>query len=93
MSIGWSCGGLAFSAFHFQCGGRLFEPSFCRHVVSLDKKLYSTLSLSLHPGVSMGTSNHNFGGYPSDGLAFHPQGSSNIPSRLMLHKPELSTGT
>ena len=26
-------------------GGRWFEPGLCRHVVSLDKKLYSTLSL------------------------------------------------
>ena len=29
----------------FQSGGRWFEPSLCRCVVSLDKKLYSTLFL------------------------------------------------
>ena len=33
------------SALDFRSGGRLFEPIHCRHVVSLDKKLYFTLSL------------------------------------------------
>ena len=33
------------SALDFQSGGRWFEPGLCRRVVSLDKKLYSTLSL------------------------------------------------
>ena len=33
------------SALDFQTGGQWFEPSFCRRVVSLDKKLYFTLSL------------------------------------------------
>ena len=33
------------SALDFRSGGRWFEPSHCRRVVSLDKKLYSTLSL------------------------------------------------
>ena len=33
----------------FQPEGQWFEPGLCRHVVSLDKKLCSTLSL--HPGV------------------------------------------
>ena len=29
----------------FRSRGRRFEPGHCRRVVSLDKKLYSTLSL------------------------------------------------
>ena len=33
------------SALDFWSGGRWFEPDHCHHVVSLDKKLYSTLSL------------------------------------------------
>ena len=33
------------SALDFRSGGRWFEPSLCRRVVSLDKKHYSTLSL------------------------------------------------
>ena len=33
------------SALNFRSGGRWFEPGLCRLVVSLDKKLYSTLSL------------------------------------------------
>ena len=41
----WRCSGLVVSALDFRSGGRWFEPSLCRHVVSLDKKLYSTLSL------------------------------------------------
>ena len=40
----------------------------------------------------MGTHNHNAGGQPCDGLASHPGGSSNIPSRFMLRKPELRAG-
>ena len=39
------CGGLVVSALDFRSGGRWFEPSLCLHVVSLDKKLYSILSL------------------------------------------------
>ena len=39
------CGGLVVSALDFRSGGRWFEPTLCRRVVSLDKKLYSTLSL------------------------------------------------
>ena len=38
----------------------------------------------------MGTGDHNAGGLPCDGLASHAGGSSNIPSRFMLQKPELS---
>ena len=33
------------SALDFRSGGRWFKPGLCRRVVSLDKKLYSTLSL------------------------------------------------
>ena len=33
------------SALDFRSGGRGFKPGLCRRVVSLDKKLYSTLSL------------------------------------------------
>ena len=40
----------------------------------------------------MGNGDHNAGGKPCDGLASHPGGSSNIPSRFMLQKPELSAG-
>ena len=38
-------GGLVVSALDFRSGGRWFEPGLCRRVVSLDKKLCSTLSL------------------------------------------------
>ena len=31
-------------ALDFRSGGRWFEPNVCRRVVSLDKKLYFTLS-------------------------------------------------
>ena len=33
------------SALDFRSDGRWFEPGLCRRVASLDKKLYSTLSL------------------------------------------------
>ena len=35
-------------ALDFRSRGRWFVPSLCRRVVSLDKKLYSTLSLFTH---------------------------------------------
>ena len=38
-------GGLVVSALDFRSRGRWFEPGHCRRVVSLDKKLHSTLSL------------------------------------------------
>ena len=41
----WRHGGLVVSVLDFRLGGRWFEPGLCRRVVSLDKKLYSTLSL------------------------------------------------
>ena len=33
------------SALDFRSGGQCFEPSLCRRVLSLDKKLYFTFSL------------------------------------------------
>ena len=42
----WRRDGLVVSASYFQPEGRWFEPGLCRRVVSLDKKLCSTLSLS-----------------------------------------------
>ena len=42
------------SALDFPSRGRWFEPGHCHRVVSLDKKLYSTLSLF--------TGDHNAGG-------------------------------
>ena len=43
--VQWRHCGLVVSALDFQSGGRWFEPSLCRCVVSLDKKIYFTLSL------------------------------------------------
>ena len=40
----------------------------------------------------MGTGDHNVWGTPCHGPASHPGESSNIPSRFMLQKPELSAG-
>ena len=42
---GLGCSGLVVSALDFRSGGRWFEPGFSRRVVSLDKKLDSTLTL------------------------------------------------
>ena len=41
----WKPDGLVVSALDFRSGGQWFEPRLCRRVVSLDKKLYLTLSL------------------------------------------------
>ena len=41
----WRCGGLVVSTLDFQSEGQWFEPALCGCFVSLDKKLYSTLSL------------------------------------------------
>ena len=41
----WRRGGVVVSALDFRSGGQRFEPGLCRRVVSLEKKLYSTLSL------------------------------------------------
>ena len=41
----------------------------------------------------MGTGGHDAGGGElCDGLASHPGGSSNIPRRFILQKPQLSAG-
>ena len=79
------------SALDFRSRGRWFEPGHCRRVVSLDKKLYSTLCLftQVHkwvPAIIM------LGGEPCNELASHPGGSINIRSRFMLRKPGLSAG-
>ena len=62
------------------------SPGRGRCVVFLGKTLYSH-GASLHPGVKMGTSEVNAWGTPCDGLASHPGGSRNTPSRFMLQKP------
>ena len=64
----------------FRGGGRVIRPGVCRRVVSL-----ALLHIaSLHPGVWMGTGDHN----ACDGLASHPGegggGGSSIPSRFIL---------
>ena len=46
------------SALDFRSGGRWSEPCLYRRVVSLDKKLYSTLSLF----TQVLTGDHNAGG-------------------------------
>ena len=83
-------------ALDFRSGGRWPEPGLCRRVVSLDKKLYSTLSLftQVYKWVPVIIRLGGGGGLPCDGLASYPGvgGSSNIPSRFMLQKPELSAG-
>ena len=45
LALVWRCGGLVVSALDFRSRSRWFEPGHCRRVVSLDKKIYSTLSL------------------------------------------------
>ena len=77
------------SVFDSRSGGASSSPGRGHCVVFLGKTLYSH-SVSLHPGVQMGTSKCA-GGNPCDGPASHPGGSSNTPSRFMLRKPELST--
>ena len=62
-------GGLVVGA-SFQPEGQWFEPGLCRRVVSLDKKLRSTLSLSTKTAVYMSTG-VNAGRQPYDGLASH----------------------
>ena len=45
-SLVWRCSGLLVSALELQPEGQWFQPGLCHRVVSLDKKLCSTLSLS-----------------------------------------------
>ena len=54
-------------------------------VISLDKKLCSTLSL-FTPGVKMGTSDIQLG-EPCYRQTSYPGGSSNVPSCFMVQKP------
>ena len=61
-------------------------PSLCHYVVSLDKKLCPTLSLSTQV-YKMGTGDILLWGKPWDGQAFRPGGSSNTLSCFMLQKP------
>ena len=56
----WRRSGLVVSASDFQPEGRWFEPDLCHCVVSLDKKLCSTLALSTQ--VLNGYRRHNAGG-------------------------------
>ena len=60
----WRCSSLVVSALDFRSGGRWFEPGLCRRVVSIDKKLYSKLSLA---GVQIDTGDYDAG-------ASHPGG-------------------
>ena len=42
----WRHGGLVVSVSDFRSGGWWFEPRFCHRVVSSDKRLFHTVSLS-----------------------------------------------
>jgi len=78
------------SALHSGLSGLGLSPGQGHCVVFLGKTLYSH-SASLHPGVYMGTGKIMLG-VTWDGLASHPGGSRNTPSRFMLQKPERSAG-
>ena len=70
--------------------GCWFMSSLCLHVVSLDKKLNTSLHIiSLHLDVKMGTGNHNAGG---NWTSIKSSGSDNISSCSELQKPELRGG-
>ena len=76
------------SMLDFRSGAQWFEPSLCRCDVSLDNKLYSTLSVStqvykLVPAIVM------LGGNPVRWTSFPFR---DIPSLFLLQKPELSAG-
>ena len=75
------------SALNSRSSGPGSSPGQGHCVVFLGKTLYSH-SASLHPGVQMGTGKYAGG----NGLASHPGGSSNTPSRFMLRKLKLSIG-
>ena len=76
------------SALDFRSGGRWFKPGHCRRVVSLDKKLYSTLSLFTQ--VYKWVMAIIMLGVTLQWTRIPPRGSSNIPRCFMLQKPELS---
>ena len=83
-------GRLRVSALDSGLGGPGSSPRRGHCVVFFGKTLYSH-SASLQLGIQMGTSKR--AGKPCDKLASHPVGSHNTPSRFMLRKPELSTGS
>ena len=83
-------GRLRVSALDSGLGGPGSSPRRGHCVVFFGKTLYS-YSASLQLGIQMGTSKR--AGKPCDKLASHPVGSHNTPSRFMLRKPELSTGS
>ena len=72
-----------------ESGFKAWSDSHC--VVSSDKKLYTTLSLSTQVLINRYWG-QNAGGQPGDGLAPHPERSSNIPSCFMLTESGLSSG-
>ena len=61
-------------------------PGPYHRVVSIDKLQTLLHILSLHPGVYWVPAIYCWG-YPCDGLASHPEGSSNTLSCFMLQKP------
>ena len=72
------------NALDVQSVGRWFKPGLCHHVISLDKKFYSTLSVfTLTQVYKMGTGDPNAGGNVV--MDSHPiQRRGNIPSHFML---------
>ena len=77
----------------FQSGGRWFEPGLCRCVVSLNKKLNSTLSFFTQVYKWVLAIIILVGNLAMDYSCSIPsRRSSNIPSRFMLQEPELSAG-
>ena len=65
-----------------------WSPSCCHCAVFFGKTLDSH-SASLHPSVIMGTGEFNARRQSCDGLASHPEGSRNTPSRFMQQKLEI----
>ena len=70
--------------------GRWFEPGLGRRVVTLEKKLYFTLSLFTQ--VYKWVPATEFWRSPCDGLPCHPRGINNTPICFMLQKSGLSPG-
>ena len=68
------------------------SPGLRQCVVFLGKR-HNSHSASPHPGVYLGTAEFNDEGTePCHGLAPHPGGSRDTPSRFMLQKPEIRVG-
>ena len=79
----------------FRSRGRWFEPGHCHLVVSLEKKLYFTFSLftQVYKWVlAIIMLGEGGGGVTLRWTSIPSRGSSNIPNRFMLRKPEISTG-